>query len=179
MHCPIRNAAGSLPALALIAAGTLGAAAQEEMTRATAKLTTADGMPAGNVEFTGGPNGVVVEVLAVGLAPGQHAIHLHETGSCAPDFSAAGGHYAPMGKSHGFLSPNGPHAGDLPNVTVSVDGAATAQFFNPRVRLDDGETGLFDEDGTAVIVHELADTHGATAEFGQAVACGVIEPLAE
>ena len=177
----LRPRAVLLPGAALAAAAALTlaapAAAQDDTTRATARMQLADGAPAGTVEFTGGPNGVLVEVLLVGLTPGEHAIHLHETGSCAPDFQAAGGHFAPHGKAHGFLNPDGPHAGDLPNIFVTVEGAATAQFFNERVMLDAGEAALLDEDGTAVIVHELPDVHGDPSGTGARIACGVLEPL--
>lgn len=166
-------AKAGLPA-ALLIAGLSASATAQEPTRAIARLVTQEGTPAGTVDFTRAPTGVLIEVQVFGLTPGVHAIHLHETGACMPDFSAAGGHLNPDGKTHGFLSPDGPHAGDLPEITVGADGAAAAQFFNTLVTLDDGPAGLLDADGSAVIVHEHGDTHSDTADFGEAIACGVI-----
>ena len=39
-------------------------------------------------------------------------------------FASAGGHYNPLVHQHGLENPNGPHAGDLPNLVV--DARATA-----------------------------------------------------
>lgn len=162
-------------ALAMAMATPTAAQDDQESIRAIARMATADGAPAGSVEATATPNGVLIEVLIFGLTPGEHAIHLHQTGSCSPDFEAAGDHFAPEGNAHGFLNPDGPHAGDLPNVFVDVEGTASAHFFNSRVMLDTGEARLMDEDGTAVIVHELPDLYGEDAGAGGRVACGVLE----
>lgn len=146
----------------------------QDVTLAFAELSTAEGAPAGTVELNQTPNGVLVVISLTGMTPGERAIHLHETGSCAPDFSAAGDHFSPDGKQHGFTNPDGPHAGDLPNIFVSVDGTAAAHVLNQRISLS-GDGGLLDEDGAAVIVHEFADTYGEDAGAGGRVACGVIE----
>jgi len=159
----------------LAAVSTTPAPAQD-MSRAIARLSTTDGKPAGEVEFTETPRGVLIEVLAAGLSPGEHAIHLHETGSCSPDFSAAGSHFAPEGNGHGYLTEDGPHAGDLPNIFVGVDNAVSAHFLNQRVTLGESGSGLLDADGTAVIVHANPDTYTSDAGAGDRVACGVVEP---
>ena len=166
-----------LSATALVIAPAASGVAQEnqDTRQALAQLMTDDGVPAGTVEVTAAPDGVLVEVLLSGLTPGEHALHLHEVGSCSPDFGAAGDHFAPDGNAHGFLNPDGPHGGDLPNVFVSVEGTATAHFYNNRVMLDEGDASLMDEDGTAVIVHELPDLYGEEAGAGGRVACGVLE----
>lgn len=168
-----KHAGAALCAAALFA-GT-AALAQEEPSRAIARLETADGNSAGSVEFIDSPHGVVIEVMVENMTPGEHAFHIHQTGACSPDFSASGSHFAPEGNSHGFFSDNGPHAGDLPLLLVGVDGTATAHMFNTRVTLGEGSNSLLDDDGSAVIVHSGGDTYGEEAEFGQPVACGVIE----
>lgn len=142
---------------------------------ASATLTNAAGEPAGMAKFSQGPKGVLIEVTLSGLTPGVHGIHIHQTGACTPDFAAAGDHFAPSGGGHGFLAEGGPHEGDLPNIVVGVDGTAVAHFFTDRISLGDGEASLFDDDGSAVIVHAKADTYGAEAGAGGRDACGVVE----
>lgn len=161
-------------ALALAALPLAGRAAETRF--ATVQLTGTDGSPVGSATLRQWPAGVLISVELFGLNPGEHGIHIHETGGCAPDFVAAGGHFAPAGQGHGFTGPNRPHAGDLPNIFVSVDGVAAAHFLNDRIALDDGPSTLFDEDGAALIVHANADTYGEKAGAGDRVACGVIKP---
>src|SRR5581483_2925312 len=50
-----------------------------------------------------------------------------EKGACEPPgFASAGPHYNPEGRKHGTRNPEGPHAGDLPNLEVASDGTADA-----------------------------------------------------
>ena len=51
------------------------------------------------------------------VKPGQHGIHFHAVGACVgPDFATAGPHFNPTARLHGTKNPQGPHAGDLPNL---------------------------------------------------------------
>ena len=145
--------------------------------RAVAVMRGSDGAAMGKVDFTQGPNGVLVSADLYGLAPGPHGFHLHAVGACAPDFSAAGGHFDPEGIGHGFMSnPDGSHAGDLPNIHAGADGAARADYFTSKVALGgDSSASLLDSDGSAVIVHAGPDSYGADPGAGARVACGVIE----
>lgn len=170
----MRHSIAGLVAMTALIAGISAAGAQGTR-KALAEMKTADGGPAGTVELTETPNGVLLVIGLLGLAPGEHGIHLHETGSCEPDFDAAGDHFAPDGNEHGYFNDAGPHAGDLPNIIVNVEGNAAAHAFTNRISFDGAEDGLLDTDGAAVIVHELADTYGADAGAGARVACGVIE----
>lgn len=167
----------------VVAAGTAMAQSDNtssDVTIANAQLMTVDGQPAGNVEFTQTPNGVLIEVLVSNVTPGVHAIHLHDTGECSGDFTSAGSHIAMGGSEHGFLNEDGPHAGDLPNIVVSPEGVGTAVFYNSRIGLNDGggETDLLAGNGSAVIVHEFGDTYNEESDTGSRVACGVIEARA-
>ena len=70
---------------------------------------------------------IVVHIRASGLAPGTHGVHLHAVGQCdGPAFESAGPHFNPTAKKHGVLNPEGPHLGDLSNLTVTGDGRADA-----------------------------------------------------
>jgi Cu-Zn family superoxide dismutase len=147
-------------------------------TSAKAELKNAQGQPVGTATLTeqsGGKVRLVVE--ARGLAPGQHGIHVHAVGRCdPPDFASAGGHYNPLGRKHGLESPDGAHAGDLPNLVADAGGNARYEATTDRVTLRDGLLSVFDGDGSAVVIHERADDQKTdpTGNSGGRVACGVI-----
>jgi Cu-Zn family superoxide dismutase len=168
-------------ATALLAAVAGAALAQEAGTGATAELLDAQGNVVGSAQFTEGTGGggVVVTVQAQSLTPGEHGIHLHETGACeGPAFESAGGHINPTGAQHGLENPQGPHAGDLPGLSVGADGTASYQATNTLVTLSGGGAGsLLDADGSALVIHAAADDQvtDPTGNSGDRVACGVIE----
>ena len=146
--------------------------------RAAASMSGPDGAAMGRVELTQGPNGVLISADVYGLSPGPHGFHIHSVGACSPDFSAAGGHFAPDGEGHGFMHADGHHAGDLPNIHAGPDGSARVDHFTSKLTLaPDGDTSLFDEDGSAVIIHAMPDSYGADPGAGDRAACGVIERL--
>ena len=122
-----------------------------------------------------GPRGVLVSVEMTGLAAGTHGFHIHEIGSCSPDFSAAGGHFSPGGEGHGYMHEGGHHAGDMPNIHAAADGTARADVFNDAITLNAGaDNSVMDADGSAIIIHEKGDTYGEDPGAGARVACGVI-----
>lgn len=167
MLCKLRLSAAVLPFLAL------PAIAQD----AVATVNDADDDPIGTVTFQQTPHGVIISAELQNLEPGAHGFHIHEVGDCSGDFSAAGGHYAPGGNAHGFMSEDGYHAGDLPNIHVAQDGTATADFFTTQISLEEGaEATLFDDDGSAIMVHTRPDDYQDVDSAGGRVACGVIEP---
>lgn len=145
---------------------------------ASAELAGPNGEQIGTVEMIQGPHGVLITVDASGLAAGGHGFHIHETSECqGPDFKSAGEHYAPDGHGHGFLADDGYHAGDLPNLHAGADGVARADFFTTRVSLAENDPNtVFDQDGSAFVVHERMDSYGDEAGAGGRVACGVIMP---
>ena len=143
---------------------------------AGASMSGTDGLPMGTVTLEQGPNGVLISADVKGLTPGPHGFHIHSVGACTPDFSAAGGHFAPTDHGHGFMHPDGKHAGDLPNIYAGTDGTARADVFSDQVTLAvDAETSLFDSDGSAIIIHAKPDSYGPDPGAGDRVACGVIE----
>jgi superoxide dismutase, Cu-Zn family len=139
----------------------------------------------GTLALTERPNGtgVVVEfTLEVkGLKPGRHGVHLHAIGKCEPPaFTAAGGHFDPGPAGNADPDANHPfHMGDIPNLEVGQDGSGTLKGATTRVTLSPGPLSLFDDDGTAIIIHANSD-QGITGEpksgvsGGPRVACGVI-----
>lgn len=142
---------------------------------AVARMAGPDGAELGTVTIEQGPQGLIIAADVRGLSPGGHGFHIHETGACEPDFAAAGDHFNPTGASHGARHGPDRHAGDLPNLYVAADGTARVDVFTDAATLDAGlPHSLFDADGSAVIIHERADTYGEDAGAGGRVACGVI-----
>ena len=143
---------------------------------AMAAMAGADGAAMGTVTMEQGPNGVLISADVSGLAPGAHGFHIHDAGACTPDFSAAGSHFSPSGHGHGFMYGDDQHAGDLPNLYAAGDGTARADVFTNKITLAaDADTTVFDDDGSAIIIHAGPDSYGAEPGAGDRVACGVIE----
>jgi Cu-Zn family superoxide dismutase len=118
--------------------------------------------------------GVTVAIQVTDLPPGTHGFHVHSVGRCAPpDFTSAGPNLNPDSRSHGVRSPNGPQAGDLPNLTVDSDHTAFAAFFVEHLSMSQLESA---PNGTALVIDgapddDLTDPSGGS---GAHIACGVI-----
>lgn len=123
-----------------------------------------------------------VEVKAdiSGLPPNtKHGLHIHQTGKCTPDFGAAGGHFDPGPFGETNPDNNHPfHMGDLPNLVANAEGKAVFTHQTSRITLSQGPLSLFDQDGSAIIVHIDPD-QGTTGVKGGAgggrLGCGIIE----
>lgn len=145
---------------------------------ASANMIDADEGEAGTVSFETTRSGTLrIIVEMVGLPPGPHGLHLHETGQCSigDGFKSAGGHIA-GDRAHGINAEDGPHPGDLPNVHVAGNGVLKVEFFTDRVSLEGGPHALLDGDGTAVIVHSGPDdyTSQPSGDAGDRIAYGVV-----
>ncbi len=144
---------------------------------ATARLADAKGQPVGTAVLNQVSGGVRIVVEVKGLPPGEKGVHLHAVGRCEPPaFTSAGGHFNPRGRQHGLQNPQGPHAGDLPNIVIGPDGAGRLEALNDRVTLGEGDASLFDADGTALVIHAAPDDHRTdpTGNSGARLACGVV-----
>ena len=148
--------------------------AQAAPAAASASMKDGKGKAVGTAQLTQTPHGVLIAVDLHGLKAGVHAIHLHAVGKCeGPDFKSAGGHFNPANKQHGFMTPEGPHAGDMPNIDVPANGKLKAELLAADATLD----SLLDADGAALVVHAKADDYKSqpAGDAGDRVACGVIE----
>jgi len=169
-------------AAAVIAACASAPSPLNRVAVAYASIANAAGDRKGTVELWQDMDKIVhVEVQVTGMPPGPHGIHFHQVGKCdgaeATPFSTAGGHFNPIGRQHGLDNPQGPHAGDAPNFTVNADGTGKASFTTDRVSLTDGSTSLFDDDGSAIVIHAAADdqTSQPAGNSGARIACGVVK----
>ena len=80
--------------------------------------------------------GVSFRIDASALPHGVHGVHVHSVGRCdPPDFASAGPHWNPAGRKHGINNPQGPHAGDMPNVEVAANGVLGATVTVPNANL--------------------------------------------
>jgi superoxide dismutase, Cu-Zn family len=154
------------------------AAAQSGKT-ATASFLDIKGDTIGAAKLTQTSSGVLIDIAIKGVAPGEHALHIHSVGKCEPEkkFESAGGHFDVGGHKHGYMAEGGPHAGDMPNVFVGADKVLHVQVLDPTVTLEQREGTLLDADGSAIVVHAKADdyTTQSTGAAGARIACGVIK----
>ena len=171
--------------VSLFAAVALGACSNTPDLRvlgAWADIINTSGYKIGNVQFAERePNlGVVLRLQAWGLPPGTHGFHIHDSGVCdTPEFHNAGGHFNPFGKKHGLLNPEGPHAGDLPNLVVPANGRVDVSYNIPSLTLKEGRNSLLQPNGTSIVIHAEADDgiSDPAGNSGARIACGVIRSL--
>ncbi len=145
---------------------------------ALASMSPASGSNvSGTITFTQtGDNTVQMDIEINHLAPGQHAIHLHDNGDCsAEDASSAGGHWNPSEVAHGNRMGEGEHhAGDIINLEAGADSTATNSLEITGWTIGgDVSTNIINH---AVIIHSGADdfTSQPSGAAGSRVSCGVI-----
>lgn len=165
----------SLPLLTLSFCAAIAAA--QENPAVKVNLVNAKGLPAGTATLTQAPAGVLINLNITGLSAGPHGFHIHEAGRCdPPDFKTAGGHFNPAKKQHGFMAPEGHHAGDMANLIAGTDGVVHAEVMVEGVKLTDGDTALLRSGGTAIVIHAGPDDYKTdpAGASGDRLICGVI-----
>lgn len=146
-------------------------------TKKEVDMLNAAGDKLGTAILTEEAEGVKVELKLEGLPPGWHAIHVHEFAECEPpDFVSAGNHFNPDNKQHGLMNPDGPHAGDLPNIEADQDGKVELELQLPEATLMDAKNSLLQRGGTSLIIHEGPDDGYSqpAGNAGERIACGTI-----
>lgn len=143
------------------------------------------GQKIGTIQLSETRSGVLLNINIEELVPeGEHAIHIHERADCTPlvSFKNAGGHFNPKEKHHGLKHAQGHHAGDMPNLKPDDKGHIEARIMNKNINLGHGRTksdsaNVFDEDGSAIVIHAGADDHMSqpSGAAGSRIACGVIK----
>ncbi|MFC9776845.1 superoxide dismutase family protein [Paenibacillus chitinolyticus] len=142
------------------------------------ELKNGEGSVVGTARFTQENKGVRIQVQATKLAPGEHGLHVHESGVCAgPDFKTAGGHFNPNSNMHGMENPQGPHVGDLPNLKAEANGEAKLDTVSEAFTLEkDKPNSLLKQGGTSLVIHEKQDDMKSdpAGNSGNRIACGTI-----
>jgi superoxide dismutase, Cu-Zn family len=155
----------------------LGAGTAEEASVRFDVLSAA-GERVATVALTQQSGGVSVHVRGSDLPPGERGIHFHETGVCeGPAFESAGSHFAPQARQHGMDNPQGPHAGDLPNLPVRDDGTVDTTFVTTLVTLQPGQpSSLLEGQGRSLVIHADRDDQRTdpSGNSGDRIACGVV-----
>lgn len=142
-------------------------------------LAGSDGAALGKVSISADASGISLAIDARAMPAGMHGIHLHQKGLCeGPKFESAGAHWNPASKKHGRDNPAGAHLGDLANLEVGANGAASVKMSVAGATMTSGATMLADDDGTALIVHAKPDDYKTdpSGASGDRIACAVIAP---
>jgi Cu-Zn family superoxide dismutase len=175
----ISTTAVLLAAAMLLTALEIASAQTGQPARATADLRSATGESIGTATLTQAADEVLISIAFRDRTAmvGTHAVQIHSVGQCDPPrFDSAGPIFNPTRKAHGLLNPDGPMAGDLPNLVIGPAGVAVYNLSAPLASLLPGQNGLLGGRGTSLVVFDQPDDDKTQPEgnAGQRIACGVI-----
>lgn len=160
--------------------------------RVQVPMRDADGRNLGTLTLAESANGLELTGTLSNLPRGLHGIHIHMTGQCVAPFTSAGGHWNPAQRLHGTENPQGPHFGDMLNISATRNGTAIVRVTTQGGSLygttsSGGRLGrgrgmtvsmpaLIDADGAAVVIHAEPDDYRTdpSGNSGARIACGVI-----
>jgi superoxide dismutase, Cu-Zn family len=165
-------------ASALFVALCVSSAHAQAPPAASAQLRDASGQLVATATFNAG-GGYILITLAFPQRnlTGTHALHIHDGVRCQPpDFASAGGIFNPLRREHGLLNPDGPMAGDLPNIVLGERGLASYNLSTPLVTLEPGPTSLLRPEGTSLVIGAGVDDDASQPDgnSGARLACGPI-----
>lgn len=163
-------------AIATLSAG--GAMAASPQT-ASATLTDVNDKSVAKLVLTQQTDGVLAKLSVTGLTAGTYGFHIHAIGKCEkPGYTSAGPHWNPTSHQHGKDNPQGPHMGDLLNVTVAASGMGALEQKIAGAQLTGGDHPLLDADGASAMLHAGPDDYKSdpAGNSGARIACGVISP---
>jgi len=185
-------------AVAMLSLLGAGLPVQAQLRNADAEISSCtDSTITGRAQLTELPSRegvkqVLVKLTVRGLPDGKHGVHIHETANCTP-CADAGGHFDPGPYGNPGVRSTNPeltvdanhpfHSGDLVNIDVH-GGYGVLLTLTSRVTLSAGPLSIFDEDGSALIIHTNPDTYcpqGAVLDCagGGRAACGIIVSVDE
>lgn len=176
--------------LGVVGTASVGQTDTEGNRLAHATVRDVNGTVLGTVNFFSDRGKLTVTGRLHGLSAGFHGMHVHAVGICDPQATDPAGNVVPFVSAGGHLGAtttgHGNHAGDLPLLLVSADGTTTTVTATDRLN----RALLFDTDGSALIVHALADNYAniptrysatgpdaatlATGDSGGRVGCGLV-----
>ncbi|HEU5169103.1 MAG TPA: superoxide dismutase family protein [Gemmatimonadales bacterium] len=134
------------------------------------------GASIGGASLLDSRSGTVLVLKLKRVPPGTHGLHVHETGACDPPaFTSAGPHLNPSNRKHGARNPDGPHAGDLPNVHARPDSTVDTTLTLRGELLGPGVLGA-GAPPRALVLHANADdlVTDPSGNSGARIACGIL-----
>jgi superoxide dismutase, Cu-Zn family len=142
---------------------------------ANTTLVNGAGRRIGTAAVLPSKTGGLLVLKLTGIPPGTHGLHLHAQGLCEPPkFESAGPHYNPAGRKHGARNPQGPHAGDLPNVVARADSSVDTTLAIPAEVVNAIGSGT---GAKSLVLHADPDdlTTDPSGNSGARFACGVLQ----
>lgn len=129
----------------------------------------------GTLVFRETAEGLAVDGSILGLSPGAHGFHVHDTGECTPPtFESAGPHFDPTSAPHASPTAAAHHLGDLGNLEADDSGSVDVHAVVRELSLDaKAQDSVL---GRAIVVHAKADDLMTQpgGDAGDRIACGVI-----